>query len=83
MNVRVSRCSVEARRVPREPVVRHDGQKYKVPARHIGDYVRLHLTEDEVVLKAQKQEIARHPLVRRKGSAARSRRVSTPRRNPL
>jgi len=70
LNVRELCCSVERRKVTRESVVRYGGQKYKVPARYIGDSVWLHITEDEVVVKAQKQEIARHPLIRRQGNAA-------------
>jgi hypothetical protein len=32
--------------------------------------VWLHISEDELVVKAQKREIARHPLIRQKGGAA-------------
>lgn len=70
LNLRELCCSVERRKVTRESVVRYGGQKYKVPAPYIGDHVWLHISEDELVVKAQKQEIARHPLIRQKGGAA-------------
>lgn len=63
-------CVTERRKVTRESVVRYRGQKYEVPARYIGDYVWLHITEEELVVKCQQREIARHPLARTKGGAA-------------
>lgn len=70
LNVKDFCCSVERRRVTRESVVRYGGRKYRVPAHYIGDHVWLHIGEDELVVKAQNREIARHPLVREKGGAA-------------
>jgi hypothetical protein len=58
------------RKVTREPVARYLGYKYEVPARYIGHHVWLHITQDEMVVKCHKREIARHRLIRRRGGAA-------------
>ena len=70
LNIRELCCVTERRKVTRESMVRYRGQKYKVPARYIGDHVWLHITEQEMVVKHQQHEIARHPLTHTKGGAA-------------